>query len=572
MKISVYIFLIVLTAVSCMPDLLHQEPTDQISTAGFWQTTNDAKAGVSGVYDGMKAVFRRQYKLDCSPQADLLFGWGFPSNLTGDFWNPCFTAINRANNTIANLRTMYNRANPEDTKTRDLLKRYEAETRFLRGLHYALLIDLYGDIPFMSRVLNQFEAYSVTRTPIAQVRDSIVADYNFAINHLPASYTGSDVGRVTKPAVYAFRGKLYLYWACWKKNGRPEITGFTADAAEAQEYYQKAANDFEEVMKPAYNFSLFKDGEPGAYLDPNYRQLFEVQNEKCSEIIFSVQFAGPNLGQGEDLAFRFGNRNAVNGWCSMQPTHRLVDLYQKTSTGEHAPPLILSNNTTLEGGSSNPKSYEKRDYRMRATVLWDYQKMRRLTTDGKTIGDSIPFLFGQRDGTNYINYDACKTGYIFRKFVRQYAGYEREDGPQDFYLMRLADVWLMYCEAKNEVNGGPTADLYDYIDKIRKRGALPPLNKANFSTKETFFEAIKQERAVELIAEGHRFFDIRRWRIAEQIWNYPTGKPLYDSRNAFVENQFLNANDRTFPRYYIYQIPEDERIKNPNLTQNEPWL
>ena len=129
----------------------------------------------------------------------------------------------------------------------------------------------------------------------------------------------------------------------------------------------------------------------------------------------------------------------------------------------------------------------------------------------------------------------------------------------------------MYCEAINEIKG-PTDELFSLINKIRHRGNLPELNKTKFKDKGSFFEAIIQERSVEFPLEGKRFFDIRRWRIAEKIWNYPNGRTLYSTQNTFIQDQYTNPTDRTFPRYYIYNIPEDERIHNQNLTQNEPWL
>ena len=402
------------------------------------------------------------------------------------------------------------------------------------------------------------------------MKDLIFEDYDYAISVLPVSYESSeDQGRATKIAAYAFKGKLELFWASWKKNGRPEVDNFQQSESEAKEYYEKAIGNFKEVMKPAYNLQLFKDGAPGEYVNPNYLQLFTLENEKCSEVIFSLQYGGPNIGQGEEFVKIFGNRSVLNGWANMQPTNYLVNLYQSTKTGDYVDPIILNKNQNLANGSANPKTYEGRDYRMRSTIVWNGQKMRTITPDGMTIGDSLAFMFGNKNG--YLDYNDSRTGYMFRKFVRQYAGYSRSNGPQDFYLMRLPDVWLMYCEAMNELHG-PSDELYNLIDKIRGRGKLPALDRNKFKTKDTFFDAIKQERAIEFVAEGQRFFDLRRWRLAETVWDYPNGRELRSTLNDFIQDQYKNATDRTFPRYYIYNIPEDERVLNPNLTQNKPWL
>lgn len=566
---NIGLLIVLFAQASCMDNLLDYPATTKISADTFWETAEDAEKGVNAVYNAMRSSFGLFYKLDCYPNADLLYFQNANSqSITSDYWNKCYASINRANNAIMQLRRMQGGAATD--KELNLLRRYEGEVRFIRALHYSLMIDLYGDVQYLDHVPTQEEAYSIARTPIWQVKDFIMDDYNFAISVLPDSYESSDdQGRATKIAAYAFKGKLELFWACWKKNGRPEIDGFQQNESEAKEYYQKAIDDFKEIMQPVYNLQLFKDGAPGEFGNPNYLQLFTLENEKCSEIIFSIQYGGPNIGQGEELIKFFGNRSVLNGWANMQPTNYLVNLYQSTKTGDYVDPVILNKNQNLKNGASNPKTYEGRDYRMRATIVWNGQKMRTITPDGMTIGDSLAFMFGNKNG--YLDYNDSRTGYMFRKFVRQYAGYSRSNGPQDFYLMRLPDVWLMYCEAMNELHG-PSDELFDLVDKIRGRGKLPGLDRERFKTKEAFFEAIKQERAIEFVAEGQRFFDLRRWRLAEKVWDYPNGRELRSTLNDFIQDQYKNATDRTFPRYYIYNIPEDERVLNPNLTQNKPWL
>lgn len=566
---STLMLMVLFVQAGCINNLLDYPATTKISADTFWETTEDAEQGVNAVYNAMRNTYGLLYKLDCYPNADLLYFQNSGSqSITADYWNKCYAAINRANNAIMQLRRMQSSATTD--KELNLLKRYEGEVRFIRALHYTLMIDLYGDVQYLDHVPTQEEAYSIARMPTTQVRDLILEDYMFATTVLPPSYESSeDQGRVTKVAAYAFKGKLELFWACWKKNGRPEIDNFQKNDAEAQEYYAKAISDFEEVMKPAYNLQLFKDGAPGEYANPNYLQLFTLENEKCSEVIFSVQYGGPNIAQGEEFVKFFGNRSVLNGWANMQPTYYLVNLYQSTKTGEYVEPVLLNKNQNLVNGATNPKTYEGRDYRMRGTMVWNGQKMRTITPDGMTIGDSVPFMYGNKNG--YLDYNDSRTGYIFRKYVRQYAGYSRSNGPQDFYLMRLPDVWLMYCEAMNELHG-PSDELYNLVDKIRGRGKLPVLNRDKFKTKDTFFNAIKQERAIEFVAEGQRFFDLRRWRLAETVWDYPNGRELRSTLNDFIQDQYKNATDRTFPRYYIYNVPEDERVLNPNLTQNKPWL
>lgn len=566
-------YLIIIIAIlnsSCIDNLLDQNATTKISTDIFWKTIEVAKEGTNSVYSSLRSTFGLIYKLDCYPYGDLLYFQNQnKQSITNDYWNKCYAAINRANNALDKIKKMQEETNIEEEIRK--LKQFEGEVKFIRALHYFFLIDIYGDVQYLDHVPTQEEAYTISRSPITEVKNYILEDLDFASKNLPPTYTSDeDLGRATCLSAFAFKGKVELFWATWKKNGRPEIDGFTKDNNEALEYYQKAIDDFKEVMNPKYGLTLFKDGDPGEYKNPNYLQLFDVKNEKCSEIIFAIQYGGPNIGQGEELVKFFGNRSVLNGWANVQPTNYLVNLYQSTETGGYCDPIIQSKDESLFNGAANPESYKKRDWRMRGTIVWNDEKMVTISVDGMNLGDSLSFWFGNKNG--YLDYNDSKTGYMFRKFVRQYSGFSRSNGPQDFYLMRLPDVWLMYCEAMNEINNGPTPELFAYIDKIRHRGNLPPLDQTKFNNYTSFFNAIVQERAIEFVAEGIRFFDIRRWRIAEEIWDYPNGRELRSTLGDFIQDQYKNPTDRTFPQYYIYNIPEQERIHNPNLTQNTPWL
>jgi hypothetical protein len=130
----------------------------------------------------------------------------------------------------------------------------------------------------------------------------------------------------------------------------------------------------------------------------------------------------------------------------------------------------------------------------------------------------------------------------------------------------------MYAEASNEVSG-PLADAIDVVNKVRHRGNLPPLAAAKTASKQAFFDAIEQERIVELIGEGQRGFDLRRWRALERVWGPPGGPGVFriDTWGAQPSRYFQNASDREYQQDYIFRIPPGERDKNPNLTQNIPW-
>jgi hypothetical protein len=268
----------------------------------------------------------------------------------------------------------------------------------------------------------------------------------------------------------------------------------------------------------------------------------------------------------------------------VSPRYEIADRYQLLTTGDFAPKLIPMNPTsnstarTTPNSAVNPASYDNRDYRMKATIQWDYEMSIGMSSLQST--GFVPFIYQTWaqpviiDGVKYTTYntDGSNSGYVFRKFVRNYAGQGRSDGDFAWPVMRLADVFLMYAEATNEVSG-PQADAIELVNKIRHRGNLPPLDASKTADKATFFDAIEQERIVELIGEGQRSFDLRRWRAIERVWG-PPGSPgvwRIDTWGINRDQYYLNTSDRVYSQNYIFRIPPDERDKNPNLTQNIPW-
>jgi hypothetical protein len=578
-KIHLIIFLLAglsLSFAACTSNLLNQEPTTQLGTSAYWKTKNDALFALTGVYTDIRAAFSTDYYFDGAAefqQSGNVDGNGSysPGPAMGSgvnfMWANCYAAVNHANYTIINVRKMI--ASTASATEKSDLGIILAETRFLRGLAYFRMIQLWGDVPYLDRVYTNEEAITLSRAPIKAIKDSIYQDFTEAINKLPAISTA---GRATKATAYGFRGKLQLYWASWNKFGWPELSTFTPDINEATNAYKGATSDFGHVVDD-FGLSLFRSGDPGLPNDPNYFYLFLPENENDREIIFSVCFAGPTLGQGEFMMREFGTRNNFGGQSRVQPTNKLADRYQQIKTGDYAPfNLLLTKGANVVNGACNPSSYLGRDYRMRATIIWDGQKLLQMDGSGEVVGDSLAMLYGSNDGVTHIN-SVSRTGYIYRKWIRYKTGQGgRSDGPQDFYLLRLSDVYLMYAEASNFASG-PTAKAIDLVNRVRRRGALPILLSKYTSDANSFFKAIEQERIIELAAEGHRFFDIRRWRKANEIWGSPggPGMTLYDTWGVRVGDYFMAAPALYFQQYYIARIPLAERERNPKLTQNTCW-
>jgi len=611
-KITMAILLmgVLILPTSCKKELLDLTPTDLLASENFWKTDEDATIALMAAYASARAVFDRDYYFDgqtgeftrvrgnSGTSGQILRGDAYqagtysPSGYGSSFdryFSYLYGSVNRSNYVIENIT---NKMLPTATGAKlASLESIIAEAKLLRGMTYFRLISMWGDIPYISKIIyDNSEVASLSRMPIGQVKDSIMADFNYAVAKLPNK--AAALGRAAKPAALAFRGKLNLYWGSWKKNGWPELEGFTQNSAEATTAFTAAAADFKSVIND-FGLTLYKNGDPGqidalgkADILPNYFELFTPKANGNPEMLMVFTHSGTptNPSQGEELMRDFSGRTIEGSQCWVSPRYEIANRYQLTTTGDFAPKLVQMNPTTSTtarttlNSAVNPTSYANRDYRMKSTIMWDYEMCIGLTSL-KSTGFS-PYIYNTwaanvtLGGVNYITYntDGTNSGYVFRKFVRNYEGLGRSEGDYAYPVMRLADVYLMYAEASNEVSG-PLADAVAVVNKVRARGALPALQAAKYANKQLFFDAIEQERIIELVAEGFRGFDLRRWRAIERVWGAPGGIGVWrqDTYGADRERFYLNANDLTYKQAYIFRIPSGERDRNPNLTQNIPW-
>ena len=607
---------------SCREDLLNQVPAGELSSVLFWKTEADAEYALNGAYSATRRIFSRDYVFDGLGDYLRFRGSAGTSQTTGDraiayrngaYSNPSgsygssfdnyfqysYAAINHVNYVIENVEAMLPNAASDASRTK--LEAIIGEARMLRGMIYFRLISMWGDVPFIDKIVNSNdEVQYIERTSIRDIREAILADFTYAWEKLPDKPAA--LGRFTKWGALAFRGKFHLYWACWNRTswpwatpvspngGWPELETFTPNAAESAQSYVDAAADLRKVIQES-GLKLFRNGEPGSWGEmgscdilPNYYDLFIPTANADPELMVGFTHGGTGTGQGEELMRDFGTRatEGSQGWG--QPRYEIADRYQSTITGDFLPKLIPMNPSTagartMPNSALNPESYRNRDYRMKGTLLWDGETMvtmLNLSFD-QVRKYQYKTLTGTVEGFGAINADGDQTGYIMRKFVRNYAGQGRSDGDYHWPVMRLADVYLMYAEASNEAVG-PTGDgglALEVVNKVRHRGNLPALKPEKYADKVTFFEAIEQERIVELFAEGHRFFDLRRWRSIERAFLPPQTSPgfrMYDTHGAVRNTYFNNTSLLSYQRMYLFRIPPSERNRNPNLTQNKPWL
>jgi len=466
-KFLTIIILIFFVASGCKKTFLDSVPATQLSDASFWQTNMDATAGISAIYNQMQNnTYIYGWQLFTDAITPSAWSWsdagiGYQAIAKGNAapalagviagkWTACYKGIYLANLAIKNI--------PGINMDAALKARLLGEARFLRALFYYNLVDVYGGVPLVTDILD-LKSPQPARSSKADVINYITSECTAAAAALPASYTGTDIGRATKGAALTLQAKAYLL-----------INDFAHTASVCQQ-----------IM--GMNYKLYND----------YAAMFtQVSAENNAEVIFDVQYAGPGLGEGSVIDGRFAPLSSYSkGFNSVFPTQDLVDSYEMTNGKAITDPTSGYN-------PANP--YANRDPRL------DYSIVR---PGSSWMG--IPYANIQIQGgaSTYL-------GYLFRKQCLTVSGFLTGDSPLNFIVFRYADVLLMYAEAKNEVSG-PDNTVYDAIDQVRARPGVNMPAIPTGQTQASLRDIIRHERKIEFAFEGSYYTDIRRWGIAKSL-------------------------------------------------------
>lgn len=272
----------------------------------------------------------------------------------------------------------------------------------------------------------------------------------------------------------------------------------------------------------------------GYSLYPDYEGIFQVAAENNSEVIFDVQYIKDNRQNGYTTVIR--------DWRSFQPLVNLTDDYYM----DNGLPI-----TDPASGFDINNRFDNRDPRMTATIQ----------LPGKVTNGAV-----------YIpNDDFSASGMALNKWVEWDNG-EYWNSEINLIVLRYADVLLMYAEAQNEA-AGPDASVYEAINAVRARAGMPDV--AAGLSKEQMRAEIRHERRIEFVAEGLRYSDIRRWKIAEDVMTNAIGynrNKLVDPAGEWVFEEIV-TDTRTFDasKHYVWPIPQVEIETNPELEQHSAW-
>lgn len=516
------IFTMILSGCYKISDLELQNP-GAMTPDNFYADSTNALQAVMGMYSSLhQQSMWGQHEVVTENQADdVVCGDGNAESIALDrfsnvassafttgWWRSLYVGIGRIHNAIEGIAKV-----PSGKITDVDRKKMIAEGKFLRGLYYLNLVSRYGDVPLITKTVDQnnIAEFMPSRSAQSKVFAQIIKDFKDAKADLPAKWESKYVGRATKGAASAYLGKAYLYYACHLKN-------FGSDAAGAATNYGLAAIELKSIIdnKATYGYDL----------DPSYSHNFTYGGENNIESIFEIQFSdkvnrgtwGEN-GQGETRQW-MTEPNWVGGWQNSKPNYYAYKKLMNIDSTDHV--RIVGDIWGAPGSMYNDQPlYKHLGYTVDKIPQsqWGYGK----------------YVFAPKPGEDFFG-DWSGLGFNFK-------------------LMRYADVLLMYAEAQNEATG-PDQSAYDAVNAVRTRvglGGLPAgLSKAGFLTR------IQNERYVEFMCEDLRWFDIKRWKIGTEVF---AALNTFNNSDPNGDKTTANFNDN----HYYWPIPQSEITMNSNL-------
>lgn len=545
---------------ACKGDFLDIQPTDKIAQEVVLTDSVVFEAYVVNRYigarlqdkegDGTDPGFGRgfEYSLWSSVTDESIYnnddntwliqrGLLAPENLgmAGTIWPRSYRSIRECNIALNGLADI--------TMSDERKKRLKGELQFIRAFRYHDLIRNYGGVVLMGEKVAQLsdnlqDESLFQRATLKESIDYAVAQLDEAAANLPADNDGNwPLGRATKGAALALKARLLLYAASPLYN-----TGSWSDAANAAQ-----------AVIGMNKYSLYQGGYDRMFLSADHQ-----------EVIFARLYTRNANHVHLEIA---NGPNGYGGWGGNLPLQNLVDDYEM-SNGK---PI-----TDPTSGYDEANPYTNRDPRFYATILYNGASYR-----GSTVETFTPGGKDSKDGPD--NWNTSKTGYYLKKFMND--AYPLQNpwgnaGFQPWIYIRYAEVLLNYAEAANEAFGpeavpaGATLSARAALNLVRARSGVNMPALAAGTSQAQLREAVRYERRVELAFEEHRYYDVRRWKIADVTENKPAlGVIITKSGANFSYTEKVALEGRHFEnQHYWLPIPRAEILASSNkLQQNEDY-
>lgn len=540
-----YAIIILLLSLSSCIDLDIENPST-ISSSDVWKDPELIEMYVNNLYKNLPGWDRKLYNnisdeaRDTNPSnssnAVLRGDWNETNNPM-DNWENSYQNIRVANEFLLNISEAQVEADVKKTAT--------AEVRFIRALFYFDLVKRYGGIPLLTKPQGLEDDMEVSRNTVDECFAFIIDEMNTVENDLPLEAVR---GKITKGAALALKARTYLYWASPLYNNGDNSR------------WQKAADAAKQVIE-LRKYSLY----------PDLTKLWLDMSNTNKEVIFEKQYGMPELSHGWDCLVKpLDLANGDAGHCT--PTQELVDAF----------PMKNGKLISEEGSGYDPANpYEGRDNRFYAYIAYNQAVISGMQ-GGKVRHDYVLNIYlGGNDFDNPQGNPAYQvyttyTGYYTVKAVdpnNDNYGYDK-GSVQPWIFFRYAEILLDFAEAQNEATG-PTTEVYMALNELRNRAGIVHDIQEGLS-KEEMRDLIRNERFIELCFEHHRYWDLRRWKLAEVKLNNTkgTGVVITKEKDGTFSYDYkpVDASTNVFSnKMYFMPIPYSEMSKNPKLEQNPGW-
>ena len=567
-------------------------PVDQFSDASVWNDAALIQTFVNNIYSGVPHGFGCIMMASMADESMYNADFG-SSNVTKSLINPSDFSIFDANFWASNMKQLnwttaykYVRAtnvffDKIETATIDetTKKNMKGEVHFLRAYLYYNLLSVYGGVPIIAKAYNLTDDFSVSRNTYEETVKFIIDELDLSANLLKGK--SLETGRATEGAALALKSRVLLTAAgdFANSNGswaggysHKELIGNVGGSRSAR---WQAAKDAAKKIMDLNTYKLFSPTPASAEeASKNYSDIFLLG--LTSEDIFFKHFT-TRVDQNWD-GFNpglYNNPNGYHGWGSNTPLQQFVDAYE------------------MKDGSkfswSNPAQaaapYEKRDPRFYSTINYDGAKWRVRPADviaqdpigiiqtsnrEKVINSKVVVVPGlDTRKSPFEDWNGTYTGYFLRKFIDPTVDAQFNKQTQPWRYIRFTEIVLNYVEAC--IGLGDETEAKAWLNKIRRRAFMPDITESGAALVDRY----RNERLIELAYEGQRFFDVRRWLIADKSYTNALGVDIFHKLNTDLVTYaptvytVKSIQDRAWnPRFYLLPLALDEVNRNTKLFQN----
>ena len=590
---KIFISIIILTSfASCSKQLLEKTPLDIITSDVVWNDQALIDAYLTGAYsdmyvfeldnthhitssDGAGGHFTVFAINSISDEAWSTHTWSFNANaykngglkINGgllEWWDEGYKVIRVLNEFIENVS-----AAPVDPsfKTERV-----AEARFLRAYAYFALVERYGGVPLITKVQNidaPKDSINRKRATEQAVYDFVISECKSIADVLPETQSATDYGRPSKYAALALECRAALYAGSIANFGMVQLDGVVGiDQSKKDSYYQLAYDAADQIIKGGL-FELYDK-----YADDkvkNFRQLFIDEMPQNREVIFARPHDNISPDKnGNGWTYDFFQAPTPNAWgqgTQDGPYLETAEVFEHVdgSSGKLDFASIEQGLWTME------ELWANKDPRFYASIftmntIWQGKKLDGhngiLKPDGTVTTQSFNGILGKGPSN-------LKTGFGVMKYLDESFDNMGDftTSSQDYIIFRYGEILLNFAEAA--FNLGKTNDALDAVNQIRERAGIALLTSVNE-------DKIRHERQVELMFEGHRYWDLRRWRIATEVLSVNRSGLRYiqDAGTGKFKLSVIHNMDGTvstpqfYPQNYYLPVTLDRTSKNHNLVEN----